>query len=96
VPREAGRRAAAQPGAYRESRWPYGADASVTFSGTGSSDPDNNLPLTYAWAFGDGTTGTGATPSKTYTVNGTYTRDPRRYRALGLASVPASTTVTNR
>jgi PKD repeat protein len=41
------------------------------FDGTGSSDADGT-PASYAWDFGDGTTGTGATPSLTYTADGTY------------------------
>jgi PKD repeat protein len=73
---------------------PYAADANVTFNGTGSSDPDNNLPLTYAWTFGDGTTGSGVSPTKTYTTNGTYTATLVVTDALGLASAPASTSVT--
>ena len=73
---------------------PYAADASVTFNGAGSSDPDNNLPLTYAWNFGDGTTGTGVNPGKTYAANGTYTATLVVTDALGLSSTPATSTVT--
>ncbi len=46
--------------------------ALIGFSGAGSSDPDGD-PLTYDWDFGDGTTGTGATPSHAYADNGSYT-----------------------
>jgi PKD repeat protein len=44
----------------------------VNFNGTGSSDPDGDV-LTYAWDFGDGTTGTGATVAHAYTAAGVYT-----------------------
>jgi len=38
---------------------------------TASSDPDGPV-ASYDWAFGDGSTGTGATASHTYTAAGTY------------------------
>lgn len=50
---------------------PRSGDA-VAFDGTGSTDPDGEIEA-YAWDFGDGTTGTGATPSHTYPAAGTYT-----------------------
>ncbi|WP_199547288.1 carbohydrate-binding protein [Streptomyces sp. N35] len=43
----------------------------VAFSSAGSSDPEGQ-PLTYHWDFGDGSTSTEASPSHTYTTQGTY------------------------
>ncbi len=43
----------------------------VTFDGTRSLDADGD-PLTYAWSFGDGTTGAGAMVTHTYAAGGTY------------------------
>lgn len=48
------------------------APLAVTFSGSGSSDPDGTIS-SYAWNFGDGTTGSGASVSKTFSAAGTYT-----------------------
>jgi len=44
----------------------------LTFDGTRSSDPDGTI-ASYSWTFGDGTTATVATPSKTYSKTGTFT-----------------------
>jgi PKD repeat protein len=44
----------------------------VNFSGSGSSDPDGTIS-TYAWTFGDGASGTGATPSHSYAASGVFT-----------------------
>jgi hypothetical protein len=41
------------------------------FDGSASYDPDGDL-LTYAWDFGDGLSGTGATPMHSYTTAGIY------------------------
>lgn len=46
--------------------------ASVAFSSTGSFDPDGTV-VGYLWSFGDGTSSTAASPSKSYAVGGTYT-----------------------
>ena len=48
------------------------APLAIDFSSAGSSDPDPNTTLTYAWDFGDGGTSTAANPSRTYTTNGPY------------------------
>ncbi|MFL5492832.1 MAG: LamG-like jellyroll fold domain-containing protein [Gemmatimonadales bacterium] len=52
---------------------PYAAaeGTSIAFDAGGSGDPDGG-PLTYAWNFGDGSTGTGATPSHVYADDGSY------------------------
>ena len=42
-----------------------------SFDGSGSSDPDGTI-ASYAWTFGDGQTGTGATTSHTYGSAGTF------------------------
>lgn len=44
---------------------------SCAFNGSGSSDPDGSI-ASYAWNFGDGTSGSGATPGKSYSTGGTY------------------------
>jgi PKD repeat protein len=45
--------------------------AAMTFSGSGSYDPDGSI-ISFAWDFGDGNTGTGESPAYTYAQNGTY------------------------
>ena len=47
------------------------APLDVTFQTTGSSDPDGTI-ASYAWDFGDGTTGAGAEPTHTYAAGGRY------------------------
>jgi len=65
----------------------------VSFDGRQSRDPNPGDTLTYAWTFGDGATGSGATASHTYASAGTFTatlvvRDQR-----GAASQPVSVTI---
>jgi DNA/RNA endonuclease G (NUC1) len=47
--------------------------ATLSFSGASSTDPDAGDVLTYRWEFSDGSTATGATASKVFIDNGTYT-----------------------
>ncbi|HEX7245257.1 MAG TPA: PKD domain-containing protein [Solirubrobacterales bacterium] len=44
----------------------------IGFDASGSSDPDHTIE-SYEWDFGDGSHGTGATPSHTYANGGDYT-----------------------
>lgn len=44
----------------------------LTFNGLLSSDPDGDAITSYNWDFGDGTTGSGATPTHTYNTVGNY------------------------
>jgi len=57
-----------------EAGGPYSGyvNQSIRFDGTGSSDPDDDN-LTYHWVFGDGRTGTGETPTHTYSRTGNFT-----------------------
>jgi PKD repeat protein len=47
------------------------APLSVVFNGSGSSDPDGTI-ATWAWSFGDGTSGSGPTITHVYTAAGFY------------------------
>jgi len=47
------------------------ANTAISFDGSASSDPEVDA-LTYAWDFGDGSTGSGATPIHTYTTPAIY------------------------
>ncbi|MCU1615891.1 MAG: Conserved secreted protein of unknown function, putative domain [Frankiales bacterium] len=46
-------------------------DQTVSVDGSGSTDPDGTV-ASWAWDFGDGSSGTGKTASHTYTAGGTY------------------------
>jgi PKD repeat protein/subtilisin-like proprotein convertase family protein len=67
----------------------------ITFDGTGSTDPDNNI-VTYAWNFGDGGTGSGAIVQHTYASGGTYTVSLTVTDADGASSsATATATITD-
>jgi PKD repeat protein len=53
---------------------PYSADAGkpVSFDGSASTDPDGDV-IAYEWAFGDGGTGSGQRPRRTYLTPGSFT-----------------------
>ncbi|MBN2066631.1 MAG: right-handed parallel beta-helix repeat-containing protein [Candidatus Thermoplasmatota archaeon] len=59
---------------YADANGPYEGfiTKEIAFNGTASFDLDGTI-TSYAWNFGDGTTGTGVTPTHIYSANGTYT-----------------------
>jgi PKD repeat protein len=64
----------------------------IAFNGSGSSDPDGDT-LSYQWDFGDGATGTGATPTHAYATLDSFTVTLTVHDGH-FASAPASTSVT--
>jgi PKD repeat protein/alpha-tubulin suppressor-like RCC1 family protein len=67
-------------------------NSAVTFNGAASTDPDNDA-LTYAWDFGDGSTGTGVAPTHSYATVGSFTVTLTVNDGT-IASAPAAATVT--
>ena len=67
--------------------------SAVVLDGSGSSDPDGDA-LSYAWTFGDGTSGTGVKPTHTYADNGSYSVTLTVTDARGAPSPAATTTAT--
>lgn len=65
----------------------------ITLSASTSTDVDVNDVLVYAWNFGDGTTGTGVSPSHVFQNNGVYNVTVT-VTDLGGASTSATTTAT--
>jgi PKD repeat protein len=63
----------------------------IQFDGSGSS---GSGVLTYAWTFGDGSIGTGVTPTHTYADNGSYLVVLTVTDAAGVVSGPATAVVT--
>lgn len=73
---------------------PYAGTDSVRFDGRASYDPTGVGSLTYAWSFGDGATGTGATPLHVYSAPGSYVARLVVKNANGVTSDTASASVT--
>jgi len=73
---------------------PYAGEGPVTFDGSRSFDPQGDTPLTFAWDFGDGATGTSAQPTHTYPADGVYTVTLTVTDSKGNSSAPATTTAT--
>jgi PKD repeat protein len=66
----------------------------VGFDGSQSSDADNDVPLTYHWDFGDGSTSEEMAPNHTYAAAGTYAVTLTVTDSRGLDSEPATTSAT--
>src|SRR5262249_25021878 len=72
------------------------SQTSVTFDGSASSDPDGSI-VSYAWSFGDGTSGSGASVSHSFAAPGNYVVTLTVTDNLGgTASDTANVTITNR
>lgn len=67
-------------------------DQPITFTGAKSTTPAGQT-LSYAWDFGDGSTGTGVTPTHSYAASGKYTSTLTVADPAG-ASASATVTVT--
>jgi DNA/RNA endonuclease G (NUC1)/PKD repeat protein len=75
--------------------WAALEGSAIGLSAAASSDPDGQA-LTFAWSFGDGSTGSGASPSHTWAQDGAYTVRVIVTDPLGLAdTAEATVTVAN-
>jgi PKD repeat protein len=66
------------------------APLAVGFSASGSYDPEGTA-LTYLWTFGDGSSASGPSASKTYSTPGSYTATLKVTDAAGLTSMKSVT-----
>jgi PKD repeat protein len=75
---------------------PILTSSSVSFDGSASFDPDGTI-VGYAWDFGDGSTGSGATPSHSYSIAGVYSVKLNVTDNTGSTAVSTQTvTITDR
>ena len=72
---------------------PYTGSRNVPVAFSGSGNDPEGAALTYSWTFGDSTTGTGPSPTHTYTASGTYIVT-LTVNDGALSSVPSTTTAT--
>jgi RHS repeat-associated protein len=66
----------------------------VQFDGSKSTDPNGTNIQTFNWNFGDGTNGTGPTPTHAYSRSGSFTVSLTVTDAVRQTSKPATTTAT--
>ncbi len=69
------------------------AGTAVSFNGKASSDPQGQA-LSFAWSFGDGTSGTGPGPTHVYTAAGSYNVSLTVTDTAGLPSPAAARTAS--
>lgn len=66
----------------------------VNFSAAGSSDPDGSI-VAYDWAFGDGSSASGATVSHVYGTAGSFTATLKVTDSSGLSATKSTTVTVN-
>jgi PKD repeat protein len=79
-----------KPMAFLGSGYRWSTGENIRFDGSLSSDPDGTL-TSYDWDFGDGSTGSGATPVHAYGSPGTYTVTLTVTDNLGLTAAASTT-----
>jgi PKD repeat protein len=71
-----------------------GVGDTVFFNASASTPGAGHTIASYAWTFGDGTTGTGATPSHAYTVAGSYSVQLKVTDEIGQSVTSAGTSIS--